>query len=263
MDRPLPQIDPADRGSPAKLIDKTRIELPDSVKCKSLPGKICQANHIGSVGRSITDRVQAQSDESLTAETGGVRATLRSLGQIDIQNSLEQMITRTDSRTFHLTHHSLARVVTPHRLILSRAVGLELLHRSNNCPLVSTCHDCGLVDNGDKNGVFENRRFSHVWEPPVRNTSNIGKRAVGKNIQSPLSTVGAVVAQPETQVILKGTTGEMEPANSPDDVGLTFSEGSPRLYSRCRTSDRDNRYPATRAKEVRSTGVLSSATRPP
>jgi len=50
-----------------------------------------------------------------------------------------------------------------------------------------------------------------------------------KNIQRPLSTVGAVVAQPETQVVLKGTNGEMEPANSPDDVGLTLREGSPRL----------------------------------
>ena len=73
------------------------------------------------------------------------------------------------------------------------------------------CADCGLEDNADKNGA-----------------SNIGKRAVGKDIQSPLSSVGAVVAQPETQVVLKGTSGEMEPANSPDDVGLTLSEGSPR-----------------------------------
>ncbi|MHC3438324.1 RNA-guided endonuclease InsQ/TnpB family protein [Natrialbaceae archaeon A-gly3] len=76
------------------------------------------------------------------------------------------------------------------------------------------CGDCGLDDNADKNGA-----------------SNIGKRAVGKNIQSPLSTVGAVVAQPETQVRLKGTNGEIEPTNSPEDVGLTLSEGSPRLKS--------------------------------
>lgn len=74
------------------------------------------------------------------------------------------------------------------------------------------CHDCGLDDNGDKNGA-----------------SNIGKRAVGKNIQSPLSTAGAVVAQPETQVVLREPNGEMEPANSPGDVGLTLSEASPRL----------------------------------
>ncbi|WP_276256497.1 RNA-guided endonuclease InsQ/TnpB family protein [Halomontanus rarus] len=74
------------------------------------------------------------------------------------------------------------------------------------------CHDCGLDDNGDKNGA-----------------SNIGKRAVGKDITSPLSTVGAVVAQPETQVVLEGTNDEMEPANSPEDVGLTLSEGGPRL----------------------------------
>ena len=74
------------------------------------------------------------------------------------------------------------------------------------------CCDCGLDDNADKNGA-----------------SNIGKRAVGKDIQSPLSTVGAVVAQPETQVVLEGTNGEMEPANSPENVGLTLSEGSPRL----------------------------------
>ncbi|MFB6219131.1 MAG: RNA-guided endonuclease InsQ/TnpB family protein [Halobacteriaceae archaeon] len=76
------------------------------------------------------------------------------------------------------------------------------------------CQECGLEDNADKNGA-----------------SNIGQRAVGKDIQSPLSTAGAVVAQPETQVVLQGPTGEMEPANSPEDVGLTFSEGSPRLQS--------------------------------
>jgi putative transposase len=52
------------------------------------------------------------------------------------------------------------------------------------------CDDCGLDDDGDKNGA-----------------TNIGKRAVDKNIQSPLSTVGAVVAQPKTQVVLEGTTG--------------------------------------------------------
>ncbi len=74
------------------------------------------------------------------------------------------------------------------------------------------CEDCGLEDNADKNGA-----------------SNIAKRAVGKDITCPLSTAGAVVAQPETQVVLKGTNGEMEPANSPDDVGLILSEGSPRL----------------------------------
>jgi len=76
------------------------------------------------------------------------------------------------------------------------------------------CHDCGLEDNGDKNDA-----------------SNIGQRAVGKDIQSPLSTAGAVVAQPETQVRLEGTSGETEPANSPDDVGLTLCEGSPRVHS--------------------------------
>jgi putative transposase len=76
------------------------------------------------------------------------------------------------------------------------------------------CFDCELDDNADKNGA-----------------SNIGKRAVGKDITSPLSAVGAVVAQPETQVRLKRTNGEKEPANSPEDVVLTLSEGSPRLKS--------------------------------
>jgi putative transposase len=74
------------------------------------------------------------------------------------------------------------------------------------------CHDCGLDDNADKNGA-----------------SNIGQRAVGKDIQSPLSTAGGVVARPETQVMLNGTSDEREPANSPSAVGVTFCEGSPRL----------------------------------
>jgi len=76
------------------------------------------------------------------------------------------------------------------------------------------CHECGLEDNADKNGA-----------------SNIGQRAVGKDIQSPLSTAGAAVAQPETQVRLKGSDGETEPANSPGDVGLALSEGRPRVHS--------------------------------
>lgn len=77
------------------------------------------------------------------------------------------------------------------------------------------CEGCGLEDNGDKNGA-----------------SNIAQRAVGKDIQSPLSTAGAVVARPETQVVLEGPEDEMEPANShfTGDVGLTLREGrSPRL----------------------------------
>jgi putative transposase len=75
------------------------------------------------------------------------------------------------------------------------------------------CDDCGLDGNADKNGA-----------------SNIGQRAAGKNIQSPLSTAGAVVVQPQTVVVLKGTDGEMDPANfpAPKDVGLSLSERSPR-----------------------------------
>ncbi|WP_136717968.1 RNA-guided endonuclease InsQ/TnpB family protein [Halorientalis salina] len=76
------------------------------------------------------------------------------------------------------------------------------------------CHSCGLDDNADKNGA-----------------SNIGQRAVGKTIQSPLSAAGAVVAQPKTQIRLKGPDDETESANSPEDVGLSFSEGSPRVHS--------------------------------
>jgi putative transposase len=76
------------------------------------------------------------------------------------------------------------------------------------------CRDCGLDDNADKNGG-----------------SNIGQRAVGTDVQSPLSRAGAVVAQPETQVALEGTSDEMEPANARESVGLTLSEGSPRVHS--------------------------------
>ncbi|WP_436928016.1 zinc ribbon domain-containing protein [Halosimplex amylolyticum] len=76
------------------------------------------------------------------------------------------------------------------------------------------CHECGLEDNADKNGA-----------------SNIGQRAVGRDIQSPLSTAGAVVAQPETQVRLEGPAKETELANSPADVDLTLTEGSPRVHS--------------------------------
>jgi len=76
------------------------------------------------------------------------------------------------------------------------------------------CRDCGLDDNADKNGG-----------------SNIGQRAVGTDVQSPLSRAGAVVAQPETQVALEGTSDEMEPANARESVGLTLSEGRPRVHS--------------------------------
>jgi len=47
------------------------------------------------------------------------------------------------------------------------------------------CKDCGLEDNADKNGAL-----------------NIGKRALGKDIQSPLSKAGAVLAQPITPTVI-------------------------------------------------------------
>ncbi|MDY6788695.1 MAG: transposase [Candidatus Nanohaloarchaea archaeon] len=47
------------------------------------------------------------------------------------------------------------------------------------------CRECGLEDNADKNGAL-----------------NIGKRAVGKDVQSPLSTAGAVLAQPITPAVM-------------------------------------------------------------
>lgn len=86
MDRPLPEIDSADRGSPAKSIDNTKTELSDSVKCERFPGKISQADNIDSVSRSIIDRVRAQPGESLTVETGGVRATLVGVPQIRLED---------------------------------------------------------------------------------------------------------------------------------------------------------------------------------
>lgn len=66
------------------------------------------------------------------------------------------------------------------------------------------CPHCGLDDNADKNGA-----------------TNIGKRVLGK-FSKPLSGTGAVLARPETQVVV-------EPENSQDSVGLTLSEGTPRL----------------------------------
>lgn len=50
-----------------------------------------------------------------------------------------------------------------------------------------------------------------------------------KDIRIPLSTGEVVMTQPKTQVVLKGTKGEMEPATSPDDVVLTLQRGSLRL----------------------------------
>ena len=87
------------------------------------------------------------------------------------------------------------------------------------------CPECGLDDNADKNGVFENLRFSDVCEPSVRNTLNIGKRALGK-FSKPLSEAGAVPAQPETQVIVQR---DDEPANLPLLVDSTPGGGTPRL----------------------------------
>lgn len=66
------------------------------------------------------------------------------------------------------------------------------------------CPSCGLDDNADKNGA-----------------TNIGKRVLGK-LSKPLSDTGAVLAQPETQVVV-------EPENSLDDVGLTLSEDNPTI----------------------------------
>lgn len=46
------------------------------------------------------------------------------------------------------------------------------------------CEDCGLEDNADKNGAL-----------------NIGKRALGKSINRPLSKAGALLAVPETPAV--------------------------------------------------------------
>ncbi len=66
------------------------------------------------------------------------------------------------------------------------------------------CPHCGLDDNADKNGA-----------------TNIGNRVLGK-FSKPLSDTGAVLTRPETHVVV-------EPENSQDSVGLTLSEGTPRL----------------------------------
>jgi putative transposase len=70
------------------------------------------------------------------------------------------------------------------------------------------CPECGLDDNAEKNG-----------------TLNIGKRALGK-FSKPLSEAGAVLAQPETQVIVYR---DGESANLSVSVGSTPSGGTPRL----------------------------------
>ena len=70
------------------------------------------------------------------------------------------------------------------------------------------CPKCGLDDNADKNGAL-----------------NIGKRALGK-FSKPLSEAGAVLAQPETQVIVH--RGD-EPANPLMTVNATLGEGTSRL----------------------------------
>jgi putative transposase len=65
-----------------------------------------------------------------------------------------------------------------------------------------------LDDNADKNGAL-----------------NIGKRALGK-FSKPLSEAGAVLARPETQVIVPR---DDEPANLSVSVGSTPSGGTQRL----------------------------------
>jgi putative transposase len=64
------------------------------------------------------------------------------------------------------------------------------------------CPECGLDDNG---------------------ALNIGKRALGK-FERPLSEAGAVLAQPETQVIVR----DGEPATLSVSVGATPSGATPR-----------------------------------
>ncbi|WP_347877812.1 transposase [Halobacterium sp. R2-5] len=70
------------------------------------------------------------------------------------------------------------------------------------------CPECGLDDNAGKNGAL-----------------HIGKRALGK-FERPLSEAGAVLAQPETQVIVGR---DDEPANLSVSVGSIPSRGTPRL----------------------------------
>ena len=66
------------------------------------------------------------------------------------------------------------------------------------------CPECGLDDNADKNGAL-----------------NIGKRALGK-FSKPLSEAGAVLARPETPVIVQR---DGEPANLP-----LIMDSTPRIH---------------------------------
>jgi putative transposase len=70
------------------------------------------------------------------------------------------------------------------------------------------CPECGLDDHADKTGVL-----------------TIDKRALGK-FSKPLSEAGAVLAQPETQVIVHR---DDEPANLSVSVGSSPHGGTPRL----------------------------------
>jgi putative transposase len=80
-----------------------------------------------------------------------------------------------------------------------------------------------------------NDKIQFRGEAEKEATQVVGQMRLGgidmesKDITNPLSTVGAVVAQPETQVVLEEINDEMETANSPEYVGLTLREGSPRL----------------------------------
>ena len=85
----------------------------------------------------------------------------------------------------------------------------HLESRSSRAAFRCTNAKCGLDDNADKNGAL-----------------NIGKRALGK-FSKPLSEAGAVLARPETQVIIQ--RGD-ELANLSVSVGSTPSGGTPRFY---------------------------------
>ena len=89
----------------------------------------------------------------------------------------------------------------------------------------STCNRCACEGIRETQGWFECPESGLDDDADKNDALNIGKRVLGK-FSKPLSEAGAVLAQPETQVIVQR---DGEPANLPLLVDSTPSRGTSRL----------------------------------
>lgn len=154
------------------------------------------------ISRSIVDDAVARNAVIVVGDLGGIRED-NNKGQ-RFNDKLHKMpFAKLLSYIEYKAHRESIEVVLVDESYTSQTCNRCAQRGDRNTQGRFRCPHCGLDDNADKNGA-----------------TNIGKRVLGK-FSKPLSDTGAVLAQPETQVVV-------EPENTADSVELALSEGTAR-----------------------------------